>query len=131
MLKILEHSLTFWIWSASACHFSLNAYLTRASQTLKDHITLSDERNRILALLSRITASTQIFPHRYELKGIKYHSSPIAGGGFGTVHRVVSDPNICVKVMTKVDSNALMVYPRLFTYFTPPLSRMYRTLSRS
>jgi hypothetical protein len=79
------------------------------SQALKNHITLSDERNRVLALLSRITTLTCIFPHRYELKGITYHTSPIAGGGFGTVHRGVSDPNICIKVMTKVDPEALMV----------------------
>jgi hypothetical protein len=90
------------------------------SQALKNHITLSDERNRVLALLSRITTSTHIFPCRYELKGIKYHSSPIAGGGFGTVHRGVSDPNICVKVMVKVDSEALMVF--FESFINPPNS---------
>jgi hypothetical protein len=85
-------------------------------QALKNHITLSDERNRVLALLSRITTLTHIFPHRYELKGITYRPLPIAGGSFGTVHRGVSDPNICVKVMATVDANALMVYLKLFTY---------------
>jgi hypothetical protein len=88
------------------------------SQALENHIALSDDRNRVLALLSRITTSTQIFPRRYELKGIKYHTRHIAEGGFGTVHRGASDPNICVKVMTKVDSNTLMVRLTLFKY--PP-----------
>jgi hypothetical protein len=78
-------------------------------KALKDHITLSDERNRVLALLSRITTYTRIFPQRYELKDIKYDPLPIAEGGFGRVHRGISDPNICVKVTTKVDPTALTV----------------------
>jgi hypothetical protein len=90
--------------------------LSSVSQALKDHITLSDERNRVLALLSRIATLTHIFPCRYELRGVKYDPLPIAGGGFGTVHRGVSDPSICVKVMAKVDSNALMVYHKLLTH---------------
>jgi hypothetical protein len=87
-------------------------------QALKNHITLSNERNRVLALLSRITTLTYIFPRRYELKGITYRPLPTAGGSFGTVHRGVSDPNICVKVMAKAGSNALMVYLKLFAHLS-------------
>jgi hypothetical protein len=79
-------------------------------KALKDHITLSDERNRVLALLSRITTSTRIFPQRHELKAIKFSPLPIAEGGFGKVHRGSSDPSICVKVTTKVDPTALTVF---------------------
>ncbi|KAF5353889.1 hypothetical protein D9756_007267 [Leucocoprinus leucothites] len=73
---------------------------------LKDYLSISEERNRVLALLSRITSSTRIFPEPYELKYIKYDSMPIAEGGFGTVHQA-SDPTMCVKVMTRVDPKAL------------------------
>jgi hypothetical protein len=100
----------------SLLSFSLRMWLMETSKVLKNHISLSDQRNRILALLSRITTSTHIFPRRYELNGIKYHNRPIASGGFGTVHRGASDPNICVKVMAKVDSKALMVCLWLFTH---------------
>jgi serine/threonine protein kinase len=79
-------------------------------KALKDHITLSNERNRMLALLSRITSSTRIFPQRHELKGIKYCPLPIAEGGFGKVHQGLSDPNICIKVTTRVDPTALTVF---------------------
>lgn len=85
-------------------------------KALKDHITLSDERNRVLALLSRITTSTRIFPQRHELKDIKYSPLPIAEGGFGKVHRGISDPNICVKVTVKVDLTALTVFFSCFTF---------------
>ncbi|KXN83033.1 Cytokinesis protein sepH [Leucoagaricus sp. SymC.cos] len=47
-------------------------------QALKDQLSISDERNRILAILSRITSATHIFPHRYELNGVKYRPEPIA-----------------------------------------------------
>lgn len=73
---------------------------------LKDYLSISEERNRVLALLSRVTSSTRIFPRRYELKGIKYCSTPIAEGGYGTVHRG-TDLNVCVKVMSRVDQKAL------------------------
>ncbi|KAF5361838.1 hypothetical protein D9756_002614 [Leucocoprinus leucothites] len=72
---------------------------------LKDHLTISDERNRVLALLSKITSSTRIFPQRYEVKGINYRSIPIAEGGFGTVHEGL-DLNMCVKVMSRVEPKA-------------------------
>jgi hypothetical protein len=104
------------MWCASDWRCLLVSVLFASCQTLKNHITLSDERTRVLALLSRITTSTYIFPHRYELKGITYRPLPIAGGSFGTVHRGVSDPNICVKVMVQSDANALMVYLKLFTH---------------
>ncbi|KAJ3561616.1 hypothetical protein NP233_g10087 [Leucocoprinus birnbaumii] len=73
---------------------------------LRNHLSITEEQNRVLALLARITSSTHIFPQRYEIKGIKYDSKPIAGGGYGSVHRA-TDINACVKVMTQVDSKAL------------------------
>ncbi|KAF5353883.1 hypothetical protein D9756_007269 [Leucocoprinus leucothites] len=73
---------------------------------LKDYLSISEERNRVLALLSRITSSTRIFPQLYELKYIKYNSIPIAEGGFGSVHQA-SDPSMCVKVMARVDPKSL------------------------
>ncbi|KAJ3566372.1 hypothetical protein NP233_g7052 [Leucocoprinus birnbaumii] len=79
--------------------------------TLKDYLTLSNEQNRTLALLSRITSSTHVFPRRYKLKAIQYHSKPIAEGGYGTVHRG-TDLDVCVKVMTQVDSKALTSWIR-------------------
>ncbi|KAJ3563267.1 hypothetical protein NP233_g9050 [Leucocoprinus birnbaumii] len=76
--------------------------------TLKDYLLKSDERNRVLALLSKLSSSTQTFPQCYEIKGIQYRPVPIAEGGFGTVHRG-SDLSMCVKVMSRVDTNALTV----------------------
>ncbi|KAF5361880.1 hypothetical protein D9756_002596 [Leucocoprinus leucothites] len=73
---------------------------------LKDHLSISEEQNRVLALLSRITSSTHVFPRRYVIQGIKYDPRPMAAGGFGTVHRG-TDINVCVKVMTQVDPKAL------------------------
>ncbi|KAF5361837.1 hypothetical protein D9756_002615 [Leucocoprinus leucothites] len=78
---------------------------------LKDHLSISEEQSRVLALLSRITSSTHIFPQRHELKGIKYHPRPMAEGGYGTVHRG-TDIDVCVKVMTQVDPKALTPWIR-------------------
>ncbi|KXN83031.1 Ribosomal protein S6 kinase alpha-5 [Leucoagaricus sp. SymC.cos] len=75
-------------------------------QALKDQLSISDERNRVLAILSRITSATHIFPQRYELNGVKYRFEPVAEGGFGSVHQGV-DPSMCVKVMKRLDPNAL------------------------
>ncbi|KXN85983.1 Ribosomal protein S6 kinase alpha-5 [Leucoagaricus sp. SymC.cos] len=75
-------------------------------QALKDHLSISDERNRVLAILSRITSATHIFPQRYELNGVKYRPEPIAEGGFGNVHQGV-DTSMCVKVMKRFDPGAL------------------------
>ncbi|KAF5361876.1 hypothetical protein D9756_002592 [Leucocoprinus leucothites] len=79
--------------------------------TLKDHLSISTEQNRVLALLSRITSSTHILPQRYELKGIKYDSQPMAEGGYGTIHRG-TDIDVCVKLMTQVDPKALTPWIR-------------------
>ncbi|KAF5357827.1 hypothetical protein D9756_001387 [Leucocoprinus leucothites] len=78
---------------------------------LKDHLSIAEEQNRVLALLSRITSSTHIFPQRYELKGIKYSAQPMAEGGYGAVHRA-TDINVCVKVMAQVDPKALTPWIR-------------------
>ncbi|KAJ3563796.1 hypothetical protein NP233_g8706 [Leucocoprinus birnbaumii] len=74
--------------------------------TLKDHSLKSEERNRVLALLSKLTSSTRSFPQCYEVRGVKYQPVPIAEGGFGTVHRGL-DLNMCIKVMSRVDTNNL------------------------
>ncbi|KAJ3561671.1 hypothetical protein NP233_g10053 [Leucocoprinus birnbaumii] len=74
--------------------------------TLKDYLLKSDERNRVLALLSKLTSTTRTFPQCYKVTGVKYQPVPIAEGGFGTVHRGL-DLNMCVKVMSQVDTSAL------------------------
>ncbi|KAJ3564997.1 hypothetical protein NP233_g7926 [Leucocoprinus birnbaumii] len=74
--------------------------------TLKDYLLKSEERNRVLALLSKLASLTQTFPQCYEVKGIQYQPVPIAEGGFGTVHRG-SDLNMCVKVMSRLDTSTL------------------------
>ncbi|KXN83999.1 Cytokinesis protein sepH [Leucoagaricus sp. SymC.cos] len=80
-------------------------------QTLKDHLSISEERNRVLALLSRITSATHIFPKRYELNGVRYTSQPFAEGGFGSVHQGV-DTSMCVKVMKRLEPGALIPWVR-------------------
>ncbi|KXN84000.1 Serine/threonine-protein kinase HT1 [Leucoagaricus sp. SymC.cos] len=75
-------------------------------QALKDHLSISDERNRVLALLSKITSYTHIFPRRYEIKSVKYSPKPIAEGGFGTVYQG-TETSMCIKVMKRLDSGAL------------------------
>ncbi|KAJ3564998.1 hypothetical protein NP233_g7927 [Leucocoprinus birnbaumii] len=57
--------------------------------TLKDYVLKSEERNRALALLSKLTSLTQTFPQCYEVKGIQYQSAPIA------------------EVMSRLDTSAL------------------------
>jgi hypothetical protein len=53
---------------------------------------------------------SQVLPRRLELKSVKYSPRPIAEGGFGKVHRGLSDPTICIKVTTRVnDLGALIV----------------------
>ncbi|KAJ3571101.1 hypothetical protein NP233_g3972 [Leucocoprinus birnbaumii] len=78
---------------------------------LTEHLPKSEEHSRALALLSRITSTMQIFPRRYELKAIRYHSRPVAEGGYGTVHRGM-DVDVCVKVTTQVDPKALTPWIR-------------------
>jgi hypothetical protein len=90
------------------------------SQALKDHLTIPDERTRVLALLSRTMILTQVFPRRLELKSVKYDQRPIAEGGFGKVYRGLSDPTICVKVTTRVnDLGALTVRHKRFVVDLP------------
>jgi hypothetical protein len=96
-------------------------------QALKDHLTIPDERNRVLALLSRTMTLTQVFPRRLELKSIKYDQRPIAVGGFGKVHRGLSDPTICVKVTTRVnDLGALIVRPQVLLMYPTRKLNVYR-----
>ncbi|KXN89682.1 Mitogen-activated protein kinase kinase kinase 5 [Leucoagaricus sp. SymC.cos] len=77
-------------------------------QALKEILTITEERNRVLAVLSRITSSTLIFPQRFELKGIKHGPRKfIDEGGCGTVYQG-ADPTICIKLMKRLDTGALM-----------------------
>ncbi|KXN84892.1 Cytokinesis protein sepH [Leucoagaricus sp. SymC.cos] len=75
-------------------------------QALKDHLSISEERNRVLAVLSRITSTTHVFPQRYELKNVRYNPQPIAEGGFGNVYQGV-DTTLCIKVMKRLDPGVL------------------------
>ncbi|KXN89052.1 Cytokinesis protein sepH [Leucoagaricus sp. SymC.cos] len=77
-------------------------------KTLKEHLSISEERNRVLAVLSRITSSTLIFPQCYELRGVKHSPRKyLAEGGCGTVYQGL-DPTICIKVMKRFDASTLM-----------------------
>ncbi|KXN90938.1 Cell division control protein 15 [Leucoagaricus sp. SymC.cos] len=68
-------------------------------QALKESLLIPEERNRVLAVLSRITSSTRIFPQRYELKGIKHERRKyIDEGGGGTVYQA-ADEITCFKVI--------------------------------
>ncbi|KAJ3561670.1 hypothetical protein NP233_g10054 [Leucocoprinus birnbaumii] len=57
--------------------------------TLKDYVLKSEEQNRTLALLSKLTSLMQTFPQCYKVKGIQYQSVPIA------------------EVMSRLDTSAL------------------------
>ncbi|KXN82812.1 Serine/threonine-protein kinase HT1 [Leucoagaricus sp. SymC.cos] len=77
-------------------------------QALKESLSISEERNRVLAVLSRITSSTLIFPQRYELKAINLRGPRrfLAEGGCGTVFQG-ADPTVCIKSMKRLDTGAL------------------------
>ncbi|KXN89686.1 Tyrosine-protein kinase CSK [Leucoagaricus sp. SymC.cos] len=63
-------------------------------QALKERLTIAEERNRVLAVLSRITSTTLIFPQRFELTGLKQGPRKfIDKGGCGTVYQG-ADPTI-------------------------------------
>ncbi|KXN84851.1 Serine/threonine-protein kinase HT1 [Leucoagaricus sp. SymC.cos] len=73
-------------------------------QALKERLTITEERNRVLAILSMITSSTLIFPQRYELSGIKHGPRKyLAQGGYGIVYQG-ADPAICIKLMRSFDT---------------------------
>ncbi|KXN85808.1 hypothetical protein AN958_10815 [Leucoagaricus sp. SymC.cos] len=77
-------------------------------QAVKEILTITEERNRVLAILSRTTSSTLIFPRRFELKGMKHGPRKfIDEGGCGTVYQG-ADPTVCIKVMKRLDTGALM-----------------------
>ncbi|KXN89685.1 hypothetical protein AN958_05347 [Leucoagaricus sp. SymC.cos] len=77
-------------------------------QALKEILTITEERNCVLAILSRITSSTLIFPQRFELKGIKHGPRKFVDeGGCGTVYQG-ADPTICIKLMKRLDTGTLM-----------------------
>ncbi|KXN85809.1 Tyrosine-protein kinase CSK [Leucoagaricus sp. SymC.cos] len=88
-------------------HDEIQTIVNFLDQALKERLTITEERNRVLAILSRITSSTLIFPQRYELKGIKYDPRKrLAEGGCGIVYRG-ADPTICVKLMKRFDTGTL------------------------
>ncbi|KXN81648.1 hypothetical protein AN958_04070 [Leucoagaricus sp. SymC.cos] len=77
-------------------------------QALKDILTITEERNRVLAILSRITSSTLIFPQCFESKRIKC-GPRLDEGGCGIVYKGADDPTVCIKLMKKrLDTGALM-----------------------
>ncbi|KAJ3574734.1 hypothetical protein NP233_g1566 [Leucocoprinus birnbaumii] len=78
---------------------------------LKERLTISEEQNRVLALLSRISSTERIFPQRYELRGIKYDPKPMAAGGYGQVHRG-TEIDVCVKITAKLNPDALAPWIR-------------------
>ncbi|KXN84539.1 Cytokinesis protein sepH [Leucoagaricus sp. SymC.cos] len=88
---------------------NVHAIVDFLDQVLKDHLSISDEQNCVLAILSRITSATHIFPRRYELNGVKYCPKPIAEGGFGSVHQGVNT-SMCIKVMKRLDPDALTLW---------------------
>ncbi|KXN87979.1 hypothetical protein AN958_07854 [Leucoagaricus sp. SymC.cos] len=79
-------------------------------QVLKETLSISDGRNRVLAILSKVTSSSLIFPQCYELKGIIQGPRRYIGeGGCGIVYQV-ADPTVCTKATLKpLDTGALMV----------------------
>ncbi|KXN81904.1 Tyrosine-protein kinase CSK [Leucoagaricus sp. SymC.cos] len=88
-------------------HDDIQTIVNFLDQALKERLSISEERNRVLAILSRITSSTLIFPQRYELKGIKYDPHKfIAQGGYGTVYQGI-DPSMCIKLMKQLNTGAL------------------------
>ncbi|KXN84852.1 Cell division control protein 15 [Leucoagaricus sp. SymC.cos] len=89
-------------------HDEIQAVVNFLDQTLKEHLTVARERNRVLAVLSRITSSTLIFPQRFELTRIKHDPRKfIDEGGCGTVYQA-ADPTICIKMMKQLGTGALM-----------------------
>ncbi|KAF5353557.1 hypothetical protein D9756_008093 [Leucocoprinus leucothites] len=76
-----------------------------------DHLTDSKERARTLALLSKIVATTHVFPGRLVVERVAYHPRPKAIGGSGSVHQGI-DPSVCVKVMVQVDPSAFAPWVR-------------------
>ncbi|KXN81653.1 Serine/threonine-protein kinase CTR1 [Leucoagaricus sp. SymC.cos] len=89
----------------------VHAIVDFLGQLLKDHLSVPGKRNRVLAILSRVTSATYIFPQCYELKSVDYRPKPIAEGGFGTVHQGVG-ASMCVKVMERLDPGALTPWIR-------------------
>ncbi|KXN82813.1 Serine/threonine-protein kinase HT1 [Leucoagaricus sp. SymC.cos] len=91
-------------------HDEIQTIVNFLDQALKERLTITEERNRVLAILSRITSSTLIFPQRYELKGIKYDPRKrLAEGGCGIVYRG-ADPTICIKLMKRFDTGTLTAW---------------------
>ncbi|KXN81514.1 Cytokinesis protein sepH [Leucoagaricus sp. SymC.cos] len=89
-------------------HNSIQTLVDFLDQTLKERLSISEELNRVLAVLSRITSSTLIFPQRYELKGVKHGPRKyLAEGGCGTVYQG-ADPTMCIKLMKRFDAGTLM-----------------------
>ncbi|KXN89675.1 Wall-associated receptor kinase-like 8 [Leucoagaricus sp. SymC.cos] len=88
-------------------HNDIQTIVNFLDQALREHLSISKERNCVLAILSRITSSTLIFPQCYELKGIKYDPHKfIAQGGYGAVYQG-TDLSMCIKLMKQLNTGAL------------------------
>ncbi|KXN90939.1 Serine/threonine-protein kinase HT1 [Leucoagaricus sp. SymC.cos] len=90
-------------------HDEIQTLVNYLDQAVKDNLSIPEERNRVLAILSRVTSSTLIFPQRYELKGISSRSPRkfIVEGGCGTLYQG-ADPTMCIKMMKQLDIGTLM-----------------------
>ncbi|KXN89684.1 hypothetical protein AN958_05346 [Leucoagaricus sp. SymC.cos] len=65
-------------------HDEIQTTVDFLDQALKERLTITEERNHVLAILSRISSSTLIFPQCYELRGVKYDPRKhLAEGGCG------------------------------------------------
>ncbi|KXN81246.1 hypothetical protein AN958_05587 [Leucoagaricus sp. SymC.cos] len=73
-------------------------FLDRA---LKEILSIAEERNRVLAILCRITSSTFIFPQRFELKRIKHGPRRLINEGRCAAVYQETDPTICLKKMKR------------------------------
>ncbi|KAJ3566730.1 hypothetical protein NP233_g6818 [Leucocoprinus birnbaumii] len=79
--------------------------------SLEFHLPDPKEHSRALNLLSRVVASTCIYPSRLIIEPVQYHHKPRATGGSGAVYQGIN-VNLCVKVMIKTDHSALASWIR-------------------
>ncbi|KAF9449297.1 hypothetical protein P691DRAFT_728189 [Macrolepiota fuliginosa MF-IS2] len=74
---------------------ALNAVLRESSTILT-----AGERKRTLSTLGKLAKIASVFPRCYELKGIRYDSKPLEGGGFADIHKgEYKNQTICVKII--------------------------------
>ncbi|KXN82811.1 Mitogen-activated protein kinase kinase kinase YODA [Leucoagaricus sp. SymC.cos] len=93
-------------------HDGIQTIVNYLDKALKEGVLIAKKRSRVLAILSRITSSTLIFPEHYKLRGIKHGPRKyVAEGGCGTVYQG-ADPTICIKVMKRFDKGTLAAWAK-------------------